>query len=218
MATLRPFSTLSRCFSSSIRAALASTAPTLSRPTAAPSAATPARAVVTGLQRGLEDFFESDKGWAWSETEVPTGRAWLASELRTKSFEDMHSLWWMCIKEQNRLYSQKEEARRFQLYFPHRERMYQVKTTMKRIKLVLWERRIEWFRAQAVLKREEAASKLRTEGLEETEIERRLKELFPVAIKDIGRKPSKVKEEATNLAKIGETKGRTRRKKSDKSS
>ncbi|KAI8920371.1 mitochondrial 39-S ribosomal protein L47 (MRP-L47)-domain-containing protein [Powellomyces hirtus] len=213
----RPLTVLHRCFSSTVRTAL-SAAPS-ARP-ALSVATAPGRSTV-GLRRGLEDFFETtDKGWSWTDSEVPTGRAWLAAELRTKSFEDMHQLWWVCIKEQNKLYSQKEEARRFGLYFPHKERLHEVKLTMKRLKQVLWERRISWFRAQAVLKREQKAAALRKEGLSESAVAAKMAELFPTPVEDIGRKPSKVKDEAMNKVKRdGETKGRTpRRRKSDKSS
>lgn len=41
-----------------------------------------------------------------------TGRAWDAVELRRKSFDDLHKLWYILTLERNVLYSQKEEARR----------------------------------------------------------------------------------------------------------
>ena len=40
------------------------------------------------------------------------GRAWEASELRLKSFKDLHTLWYVAAREQNLLASQKEEVRR----------------------------------------------------------------------------------------------------------
>lgn len=89
----------------------------------------------------------------------------------------------------------------------------QVKLTMNRIKQVIWERRIEWFRAQAVLKKEEKAAELRAQGMDKADIAKKLQELFPVPIEQIGRKPSKLKEEAKR--KEIDLKGRGRRKKSD---
>lgn len=43
---------------------------------------------------------------------VITGRPWLASELRHKSFKDLHTLWYVCLREKNLLATQKEEVRR----------------------------------------------------------------------------------------------------------
>ena len=60
-------------------------------------------------------------------TDSPLGRAWLSAELRLKSFENMHQLWYICLKEKNKLYSQKEEARRFRLNFPNGDRLAQVR-------------------------------------------------------------------------------------------
>jgi large subunit ribosomal protein L47 len=34
---------------------------------------------------------------------VHAGRAWAVHELRMKSFEELHVLWWQCLKEQNRI-------------------------------------------------------------------------------------------------------------------
>ena len=49
--------------------------------------------VLTRLIRGAAD----------EEGNVYTGRAWRASELRLKSFDELHQLWFVLLKEKNRL-------------------------------------------------------------------------------------------------------------------
>ncbi|KAI8620189.1 mitochondrial 39-S ribosomal protein L47 (MRP-L47)-domain-containing protein [Chytriomyces sp. MP71] len=104
--------------------------------------------------KGLLDFFDSEKGWYWSESDPKTGRGWTCAELRTKSFDDLHRLWWICIKEQNKLLSQRDEARMFKVIFPNGQRLQQVRITMRGIRLVVQERRIAYLQAQAIVERE----------------------------------------------------------------
>ncbi|KAJ3047900.1 39S ribosomal protein L47, mitochondrial [Rhizophlyctis rosea] len=142
---------------------------------------------------GLEEFFDNPKGWVWTEWELPTGRAWKSDELRIKSFDDLHKLWWVCLKEVNKLKSQQKEAGRYKVLFPHDQRLQQTRQTMSKIKLVLWERRIAYFQAQHLLRREEKTAELRAEGLSEEEITERIQELFPTPAEEIGRKVRKFK-------------------------
>jgi hypothetical protein len=43
------------------------------------------------------------------------GRAWLASELRTKSFADLHVLWYLCLRERNLYATQQTEMDRLRI-------------------------------------------------------------------------------------------------------
>ena len=46
------------------------------------------------------------------EEELAHGRAWTYAELSYKSFEDLHALYWVCIKERNRIATAKKERDR----------------------------------------------------------------------------------------------------------
>ncbi|KAJ1549221.1 54S ribosomal protein L4 mitochondrial, partial [Cladochytrium tenue] len=155
-------------------------------------------------------------------------RAWTAEELRTKSFDDLHKLWWICIKEKNKLLSQQDEAVRFAVIFFHKPRMRQVKRTMRNIKLVLWERRIAYMQAQAIVERETTRMALLRQYQEEEDgkenaqdepaadpaaLERRaeaeLRRRFPVPVHEIGRQAAAKRrvQEARRKAKRPRHKG-----------
>jgi hypothetical protein len=62
---------------------------------------------------GLWGFFHSkEKGMNTPEEDAAHGRSWCVSELRTKSWEDLHALWWICAKERNRIATESYERKR----------------------------------------------------------------------------------------------------------
>jgi len=80
-------------------------------------------------------------------SEAITGRAWRASELRLKSFEDLHTLWYIVLRERNLLATQSEELRRLGVQSGLRnspEKMHSCRKTMARIKVVINERRLAY--------------------------------------------------------------------------
>jgi hypothetical protein len=58
------------------------------------------------VDRGSLEVYEKD------ESNLHSGRAWTAVELRSKSFEDLHTLWYLLLRERNVLATQREERRR----------------------------------------------------------------------------------------------------------
>jgi hypothetical protein len=54
------------------------------------------------------------------------GRAWKACELRLKSWEDLHKLWYVLLREKNMLLTQKHIMASHNLMFPNPERLPKV--------------------------------------------------------------------------------------------
>ena len=72
------------------------------------------------------------------------GRAWKSSELRLKSYDDLHKLWYVLLKEKNLLLTEKYDCKSRNVVMPHPERLHKVKLSMKRLKGVLAERKVEY--------------------------------------------------------------------------
>jgi large subunit ribosomal protein L47 len=73
----------------------------------------------------------------------PVGRSWSVKELRRKSYQDLHKLWYVLYKERNMLLTEQQLSRRRQLTFPQPRRFYKVQKSMGAIKQVLGERKRE---------------------------------------------------------------------------
>ncbi|KAI9143983.1 mitochondrial 39-S ribosomal protein L47 (MRP-L47)-domain-containing protein [Paraphysoderma sedebokerense] len=118
------------------------------------------------LPRGIDEFFENGKSVAVNK--VISGRPWEAAELRKKSFEDLHKLWFVLLKERNVLATQKEECYRLGVDFIHVDRVYKCKLSMKRIKQVLRERQLLWQKAKNLQEAERLSESLENLKVKET--------------------------------------------------
>ncbi|KAG5929290.1 hypothetical protein E4U42_006356 [Claviceps africana] len=105
---------------------------------------------------GLWGFFpEPGKVLLTPKETEEHGRAWTVEELRRKSWEDLHSLWWVCCKERNMLATSKVELAKGKLGFGDKEleaRDEEVMKTMRAIKHALTERYYTWQDAVDVAK------------------------------------------------------------------
>ncbi|TFK52580.1 MRP-L47-domain-containing protein [Heliocybe sulcata] len=114
----------------------------------------------------------------------PSGRSWSAAELRRKSFRDLHTLWYVLLRERNLLATQKEEARRLgaaqAVNVAYPAKLIAVRKSMARIKYVLNERRLAYVSAVdiqartaeeffAKQERDEAAEKERLDKIKREE-------------------------------------------------
>lgn len=89
-------------------------------------------------RRGLEEFFDSPENWG--DPTVKSGAPWTAKQLRTKSNEDLHKLWYVLLKEKNMLLTLEQEAKRQRVQMPSPERIRKVERSMIRLETVVKER------------------------------------------------------------------------------
>jgi len=101
------------------------------------------------------------------------GRAWSAAELRRKSFRDLHTLWYILLRERNLIATQMESYRRVSisrgLVESVEKRDFQCRKSMARIKYVINERRLAYEGAMKIhAEKSEQAAKKVTETETET--------------------------------------------------
>merc|ERR1712232_1259455 len=108
---------------------------------------------------GLEQFRDTIPRDERSQVKV--GRAWSVKELRRKSYDDLHKLWYVLYKESNMLNTEKRLAVNQGVLFPQPERRKKVRDSMKAIKHVLGERKRERIAQQAlrIIEKKEAKNK-----------------------------------------------------------
>ncbi|EFR00015.1 hypothetical protein MGYG_09005 [Nannizzia gypsea CBS 118893] len=101
---------------------------------------------------GLWGFFLPNKeAFPTPEQEHAHGRAWTVQELRQKSWDDLHCLWWVCVKERNRIATSNNERDRLKAGYGEYEAGDRDKTivvTQNNIKHVLRERWNAWSEAR----------------------------------------------------------------------
>jgi hypothetical protein len=88
--------------------------------------------------RSLTDGFNED---AADDGKVKVGRAWRASELRLKSHSDLHKLWYVLLKEKNKLKSDFLMSQQMQQRYPNHNSMTKVNMSMSRLLTVVNERK-----------------------------------------------------------------------------
>ncbi|KAM9224822.1 large ribosomal subunit protein uL29m isoform 2-T2 [Dugong dugon] len=89
-------------------------------------------------RKGLEEFFDDPKNWG--EEKVKSGASWTCQQLRNKSNEDLHKLWYVLLKERNMLLTLEQEAKRQRLPMPSPERLEKVVDSMDALDKVVQER------------------------------------------------------------------------------
>ncbi|KAF2019345.1 MRP-L47-domain-containing protein [Aaosphaeria arxii CBS 175.79] len=98
-------------------------------------------------EHGLWGFFKSKQLLQTPLKESRHGRSWTVPELRSRSWEDLHALWWVCVKERNRLATEKLERDRVGGLYGDDENQTRddtVQETMKAIMDTLQERHKAW--------------------------------------------------------------------------
>jgi hypothetical protein len=79
-------------------------------------------AIETDPDHGLWEFFQNRKMVVNSPPEIAKhGRSWTVEELRHKSWDDLHRLWWVCAKERNRIATANWERNKSDLGFGESE-------------------------------------------------------------------------------------------------
>ncbi|KAF2002331.1 MRP-L47-domain-containing protein [Amniculicola lignicola CBS 123094] len=90
-------------------------------------------------EHGLWEFFKDRKLLQTPSDEWAHGREWKIHELRRRSWEDLHQLWWVCMKERNRLATEKIERARQKLQYGDQENKERDETVCRyRRRALIW--------------------------------------------------------------------------------
>ncbi|XP_050342929.1 39S ribosomal protein L47, mitochondrial [Nymphalis io] len=100
----------------------------------------------TCKQYDLMEFFDEKKNW--NESNIRVGRSWKLDELRIKSNEDLHKLWYVLLKERNMLYTMEHECNENVRLFPNPERIDKVQESMDNIETVIRERNVAYYKLE----------------------------------------------------------------------
>ncbi|XP_059084369.1 large ribosomal subunit protein uL29m-like isoform X1 [Tigriopus californicus] len=92
----------------------------------------------TGKRFDLMEFFDDPK--TWGKPKVRVGRAWLKDELRLRSNQDLHQLWYVLLKERNRLLTLQYACKKEVIPMPNEERLDKVDISMENLEEVVRER------------------------------------------------------------------------------
>merc|ERR1719487_2216604 len=119
-------------------------------------------------RRAIEDFWKGgfmDPALTGDEKmrNAVSGDPWPAVLLRLKSFEDLHKLWYVLLKEKNLLMAERLDSRQAGVRWKNFGRLKKVKLSMKRILTVLSRREIH---EQALRGKELLAKQQEREALE----------------------------------------------------
>ncbi|KAI4700844.1 54S ribosomal protein L4 mitochondrial [Alternaria sp. BMP 2799] len=128
---------------------------------------------VTGTpDHGLWDFFKDQQLLQTPVEEQKHGRSWTVGELRSRDWDTLHQLWWVCVKERNRLATEKLERKRLDAGygdFENEERDKTVQETMKAILDTLAERHQAYQEAYVLAQRDPDIDLSRTDGPQYTQ-------------------------------------------------
>ncbi|KAF1960575.1 MRP-L47-domain-containing protein [Byssothecium circinans] len=86
---------------------------------------------------GLWEFFKDRKLLATPVEESKHGRAWTVNELRSRDWETLQQLWWVCVKERNRLATEKLERKRLNAGFGDAENEARDKVVQETMKAII---------------------------------------------------------------------------------
>merc|ERR1711944_205035 len=91
----------------------------------------------------IMEFFDKEDYWGASKIRV--GRSWLKEELRLKSNEDLHKLWYILLKERNMLLTMEHAYNEAVEQMPNEERIDKVQESMENLEEVVRERNRAYF-------------------------------------------------------------------------